>query len=76
MEARIIFDLESPEDKKAFELYGQINNMASALFEISHNLKKKLHYQFEGDDNGAIDLVFEKISEILEDNNVILDKLD
>lgn len=50
--------------------------MFDALFEISCNLRKKVKYQFDGDDNGALDLVFEMISEILEENNVIIDKLN
>jgi len=50
--------------------------MYDALFEISKNLKKKVEYQIEGDDNGALDLVFNIISEILEENNVIIDRLE
>jgi hypothetical protein len=73
--AKIIFDLKDSEDLREYNLYNNANSMFSALFEISYNLKKKLHYQFDGDDNGAMDLVFKKIAEILEDNNVILEKL-
>ena len=50
--------------------------MFDALFEISCNLKKKVEYQFDGDDNGAFDMVFEAIAQIMEDNNVLIDKLN
>ncbi len=73
--ATIVFDLNDSEDLREYNLYNNANSMFSALFEISYNLKKKLHYQFEGDDNGAFDLVFEKIYEILQDNDINLNKL-
>lgn len=69
------FNLSKDEDLREYNLYNNAGGMFDALFEISHNLKKKVSYQFDGDDNGAFDLVFEKIAEILEDNNVIIDKL-
>ena len=63
MEARIIFDLNAPEDKRAFELYGQIDNMASALFEITHNLKRKFKHNDSIDWNTA-DLIFKELEEM------------
>lgn len=71
----IELDLRDSEDLREYNLFNNANSMFCALWDINYNLKKKLHYQFEGDDNGALDLVFEKIAEILEENNVILDKL-
>lgn len=71
----IELDLENDKDLRDYNLFNNANSMFDALFDISLNLRKKIKYEFEGDDNGALDLVFEKIAEILEDNNVIIDKL-
>jgi len=72
----IKFDLSKDKDLRDYNLYNNAGSMFSALFDISKNLKKKLKYEFDGDDNGAFDLIFEKISEILEENNVLIDKLN
>ena len=71
----IELDLRDDDDLREYNLFNNANSMFDALFDISLNLRKKIKYEFEGDDNGALDLVFEKIAEILEDNNVIIDKL-
>jgi hypothetical protein len=74
--AKIIFDLSNSEDLREYNLYNNAGGMFSALFEISLNLRKQMKYKFEGDDNGAFDFVFEAIAEILDENNVIIDKLN
>lgn len=72
----IKLDLRRENDLRDYNLFNNSSGMFDALFEISKNLKKKATYQFDGDDNGAFDLVFEMIAEILEENNVIIDKLN
>jgi uncharacterized protein YabE (DUF348 family) len=74
MEARITFNLESPEDYRAFQLYGQIDAMSSVLFEITHNLKKKISYSIDGDSD-VLDVVFKKIHDLMEESGVDIDKL-
>ena len=71
----IKLNLKKQEDLRDYNLYNNAGGMFDALFEISCNLRKKVKYQFDGDDNGALDLVFKSIAEILEENNVIIDKL-
>ena len=73
---KIELDLRRPNDLRDYNLFNNAGGMFDALFEISCNLKKKATYQFDGDDNGAFDLVFEMIADILEENNVIIDKLN
>jgi len=70
------FDLRRDKDLRDYNLFNNAEGMFNALFEISKNLKKKIIHQLEGDDNGALDLVFKEIAEILEDNNVLIDKLN
>lgn len=72
----IKLDLRREKDLRDYNLFNNSGGMFDALFEISQNLKKKATYQFDGDDNGAFDLVFEMIADILEENNVIIDKLN
>ena len=72
----IELDLDKDKDLRDYNLYNNAGGMFDALFEISRNLKRKVSYQFDGDDNGAFDLVFEMIADILEENNVIIDKLN
>jgi len=69
------FDLRRDQDLRDYNLFNNAEGMFNALFEISKNLKKKISCRLEGDDNGALDLVFKEIAEILEDNNVLIDKL-
>jgi hypothetical protein len=52
--------------------------MAMALWDIVHNTKKGLEWSMEGkeiDKYDALELVFEKIHEILNDHNIITDEL-
>jgi hypothetical protein len=52
--------------------------MAIALWEITHNTKKGLEWSMEGkeiDKYDALELVFEKIFEILNDHNIKMDDL-
>lgn len=72
----IKLDLRREKDLRDYNLFNNAEGMFDSLFEISHNLKKKVAYKLDGDDNGALDLVFEAIAEILEENNVIIDKLN
>jgi len=76
--AKITFDLSNQDDVREYNLYNNAEGMFGALFEISCNLKKKMRFAAEegklksGD---TLDMVFEAIAEILEENNVLIDKL-
>ena len=56
-------------------------DMASALFDITRNLKNKIENRYEDIDNtnndvfDGIDAVFDEIYNILEDNNIDIDEL-
>lgn len=77
--AKITFDLSNPDDVREYNLYNNAEGMFGALFEISCNLKKKMRYateEIELKSGDTLDIVFEAIAEILEENNVIIDKLN
>lgn len=75
----IKLDLKKPEDLREYNLYNNGDRMFDALSEISRKLKNKVEFLLENTDKDrdeALDLVFEMIAEILEDNNVIIEKLN
>jgi hypothetical protein len=77
-EAILKFDLNDPDDVMAHKRAVKSLDMAMALWEITHNTKKGLEWSLEGKDldkYDALELVFEKIYEILNDNNFNCDEL-
>jgi hypothetical protein len=75
--ATIEFDLSNSEDLRDYNLFNNAGGMFNALLDISCNLKKNIKWQLEADEKlDALDLAFEGIAEILEDNNVIIEKLN
>jgi hypothetical protein len=77
-EATLKFDLNDPDDIIAHKRAVKSLDMAMALWEITHNTKKGLEWSLEGKDidkYDVLELVFEKIYEILDDNNINTDEL-
>jgi hypothetical protein len=81
MKATLSYNLNDPDDRMAHLRAVKSMDMASALFEISTNLRKKVERRFEDIDNtnndvfDGIDSVIEEIYNILEDNNIDIDEL-
>ena len=76
--AKIEFDLNEPDDVMAHKRAVKALDLALALWEITHNTKKGLEWAMEGkeiDKYDALDMVYEKIYEILEEHNIKLDDL-
>jgi hypothetical protein len=76
--ATIEFDLNEPDDVVAHLRAVKSFDMAMAIWEITHNTKKGLEWSLEGKDidkYDTLELVFEKIYEILNDNNINSDEL-
>jgi hypothetical protein len=72
------FDLNDPDDIIAHKRAVKSLDMAIALWEITHNTKKSLEWSLEGKDLDkyeVLELVYEKIYEILNDNNINTDEL-
>ena len=77
-EAILKFDLNDVDDRMAHLRSVKSLDMAMALWEITHNTKKGLEWSLEGKDldkYDTLELVFEKIYEILNDNNINADEL-
>jgi hypothetical protein len=81
MKATLSYNLNDPDDRMAHLRAVKSLDMASALFEITRNLKKQIENRFEDIDNTNNDVfdgiqeVFDGIYEILEDNGVDIDEL-
>jgi hypothetical protein len=76
--ATLEFDLNEFEDKVAHFRAVKSLDMALSLWEIVHNTKKGLEWSMEGkeiDKYVALELVFEKIHEILDEHNINTDEL-
>ena len=72
------FDLNEPDDILAHKRAVKATDMALALWDITHNTKKGLEWSMEGkeiDKYEALELVYEKIYQILEEHNIKLDDL-
>lgn len=79
MKAKLEFDLNDPDDRMSHLRAVKSLDMASALFEITR-LKKQVERRFESettecDSFDAIQDVFDRIYQVLSDNNIDIDEL-
>ena len=80
MKAKLQYDLNDPDDRMAHLRAVKSLDMASALFDITRNLKKQVERRFEDetieyDSFDVIQEVFDRIHEILGENNIDIDEL-
>jgi hypothetical protein len=81
MKAKLIYNLNNPDDRMAHLRAIKSMDMASALFEITTNLKKRIENRYENIDNtnndvfDGIDAVFEEIYNVIKDNDIDIDEL-
>jgi len=76
--ATLTFDLNDSDDMIAHLRAVKSLDMAMALWEIVHNTKKGLEWSMEEkemDKYDALEMVYEKIHEILAEHNIITDEL-
>jgi hypothetical protein len=76
--AKIEFDLNDIDDRMAHLRAVKSLDMAMALWDITHNTKKRLEWSLEGKDIDkyeVLEMVFDKIYEILDEHNVRTDEL-
>ena len=77
-EAILKYDLNDTDDAMAHMRAVKSLDMALALWDITHNTKKSLEWSMEGkelDKYEVLDIVYEKIYEILEEHNIKMDDL-
>jgi len=80
--ATLTFDLSDSEDRMEHLRCINSTNMASAIWDIVHNSKKSIMNEIEFsmergeeiDQFGSVQIVFDRIHEILSDNNVNIEE--
>jgi hypothetical protein len=80
MKATLSYNLNDPDDRMAHLRAVKSLDMASSLFEITRNLKKQVERKYEDDTTeydsfDVIQDVFDRIFEIMSDNNIDIDEL-
>lgn len=82
MKAKLIFDV--PEERKAFMAAVKSTDMAIALFDIIYNVSKGVERHYDGMNDeeydklrplDGIELMEERIGQILEENGINIDDL-
>lgn len=76
--AQLTFDLNDHDDRMAHLRCVKSTDMAIVLFELSNNLKKSCEVELErlpNDKYEILDMVFEKISDLLHENNINLEEI-
>ena len=72
------YNLNDPDDLMAHKRAIKSLDMAIALWELIHNTKKGLEWAMETkemDKYDALELVYEKIHEIMSEHNIIIEDL-
>ena len=72
------YDLNEPDDMMAHKRAVKSLDLALALWDITHNTKKSIEWSLDGKDIDkyeVLDLVYDRIYLILEENNIKLDEL-
>jgi len=78
MKAELHFNLDDAEDSMAHTRCIKATDMALVLWELVHNSKKTLEWAMESDSINrydALDMVYKRIGELLEEHDVNIDKL-
>ena len=78
--ATIKFNLDDPDDRMAHLAAVKAGDMAIVLWDINYNLKKRCHHKVEGskkklNNYDVIEMVFEEIYGLLDENHVVPDEL-
>ena len=77
-EAILKYDLNDADDTMAHMRAVKSLDMALALWDITHNTKKSIEWSLESKELNkyeVLDLVYERIYEILDEHNIKLDDL-
>ena len=76
--ATLEFDLNEHDDVLAHKRAVKSLDLALAIWDITHNTKKGLEWSMEGkemDKYDALEMVFDKIYEILDEHHISIDEI-
>lgn len=78
-QATLTFDLTDSDDALSHLRAVKSLDLALAIWDIVHNTKKSLEWSLESKEDisryDVVDLVYEKIYAILEEHDIVIDKL-
>lgn len=79
MKAIIEFNLDDPDDRQSYEIHNKAKDLAFLVWHLMTNKKKEIEYKLQGYTTysryDALDLVFEEIGTMLEEEGINIDKL-
>jgi hypothetical protein len=78
MKAKLIFNLDDPDDSHSFKQCAKASDMAFVLWELCSNSKKKIEWEISEkniDNYETLDLVFERFHDLLDEHHIIIDEL-
>jgi hypothetical protein len=76
MKAKLKFNLEFPDERRAHMRCVKSTDMAIVLFDILYNARKKIHHENESEAFlEGIDSTLNYIRELCEDRNINIDEL-
>jgi dTDP-4-dehydrorhamnose reductase len=75
----IEFNLDNADDKREYYQYNKSEDMAMFIWQLAYNTKKELEYDIEAkgkiSNYDVLDMIFEHIYKMLEDNDINVNKL-
>lgn len=79
MKAIIEYNLDDPDDRHSYDIHNRSKDLAFLIWQLMTNKKKEIEYKLEVNKNytryDALDLVFEEIGTMLEEEGINIDKL-
>lgn len=77
MKAKLEFDLDDFDDRMAHLRCVKSTDMASILFEMTMNARKRITMGYDGTDEyyRGVDAVFNKLYELMEEHNINVEEL-
>ena len=79
MKAIIEFNLDDPDDRQSYEIHNKAKDLAFLVWHLMTNKKKEIEYKLESYKTfgkyETLDLVFEEIGKMLEEDNIDIDRL-
>jgi len=74
MKVVVEFDMNESEDMVSHKLFCKMHDMASVLFEIQYNLKKRVEFAME-EGKDAFDAYSEELFELLEEHKIDMEDI-
>ena len=76
MKTKLIFDTENPDDNQKLKRCLKADDLTFLLFELARNSRKHMINNTDNEDCiSGMEIVFDRINELMEEHNINLDEL-